>query len=296
MAKYRAGFAAIIGKPNSGKSTLINALVNKKIAIVSDKPETTRDNIRGIVTDTASQIVFVDTPGIHRPHLLLGKLMVNKAANSMLDADIIIFMVDASTGLTEADDIIVDKIRASSKPAVVAINKIDTVSKSRILPIIDSLKDKYPFKEFIPISAATCENLGLLKNIITNALPDGARLYDGNEITDKDDIFIVSEIIREKAIYLTKEEVPHSVAVAIENFQKNPATGALEIDAVIYIERDSQKGILIGQKGSMIKRISTLSRKELEKRFGEKVSLQVNVNVLEGWRRSERALKKLGIH
>ncbi|MFA5069083.1 MAG: GTPase Era [Candidatus Omnitrophota bacterium] len=296
MSKYRAGFAAIIGKPNSGKSTLINALVNKKIAIVSDRPETTRDTIRGIVTEKASQIVFVDTPGIHRPHLLLGKLMMNKASNSMLDADIIIFVVDASSRLSEADNIIIDRIRESAKPAVVAINKIDAVSKSRILPIIGELKDRYPFKEFIPISASTHENLPLLQKTIAGMLPAGDKLYDDNDITDKGDIFIASEIIREKAICLTREEVPHSLAVAVEGFEIRPDTGILDIEAIIYVERDSQRGILIGQKGSMIKQISTLSRKELEERFGRKIFLRVTVNVLDEWRKSEIALKKLGIN
>jgi len=293
---YKTGFVAIIGKPNAGKSTLINSFLDKKIAIVSSKPETTRDSIQGIVTTDEGQVIFVDTPGIHKPHLLLGRIMVNKASNSILGADAVVFITDASSGLSEADYIIVERIKEAQKPTIVAINKIDAVSKSKILPIIDRLKDEYPFKDFIPISALRHENLELLQRSVIDMIPEGVKLYNNGEITDKDDVFISSEIIREKALSLTKEEVPHSLAVVVENFSKRSENGILDISAVIYVERDSQKGILIGQKGSMIKEISTLSRKELEERFGEKIFLTVLVKVLKNWRRSEHALKRLGIN
>ena len=293
---YKTGFVAIIGKPNAGKSTLINSFLDKKIAIVSSKPETTRDSIQGIVTTDEGQVIFVDTPGIHKPHLLLGRIMVNKASNSILGADAVVFITDASSGLSEADYIIVERIKEAQKPTIVAINKIDAVSKSKILPIIDRLKDEYPFKDFIPISALRHENLELLQKSVIDMIPEGVKLYNNGEITDKDDVFISSEIIREKALSLTKEEVPHSLAVVVENFSKRSENGILDISAVIYVERDSQKGILIGQKGSMIKEISTLSRKELEERFGEKIFLTVLVKVLKNWRRSEHALKRLGIN
>jgi GTPase len=293
---YKSGFVCIAGKPNAGKSTLINSFLQKKIAIVSNKPETTRDSIRGIVTSDDGQVVFIDTPGIHRPHLLLGRIMVNKACNSMLDADAIIFIVDSQSGLSEADDIIIEKIKESQKPTIVAINKIDAVSKSKVLPIIDTLKDVYPFKDFIPISALMHENIELLQKSVNNMLPEGGKLYFDGEITDKDDVFISSEIIREKALSLTKEEVPHSLAVVIERFSRDKENSILDIGAVIYVERESQKGILIGQKGSMIKQISTLSRKELRERFNEKVSLEILVKVLKNWRKSEHAIKRLGIN
>jgi GTPase len=292
---YRSGFVAIIGKPNAGKSTLINSFLNKKIAIVSNKPETTRDNIRGIISKDDSQVVFVDTPGIHKPHLLLGRIMVRKASDSILDADAVIFIVDASSGITEADNIIIQKIKESEKPAIVAINKIDAVSKSKVLPIIDALKDIYSFKDFIPISALNHDNLELLQKTVIDVLPEGPKLYDNASFTDKDDIFIISEIIREKALLFTKEEVPHSLAVVIEKFSKDKEDGTLTIEAVIYVERDSQKGILIGQKASMVKRITMLSRKELKAQFGEKILLQIIVKVLKNWRKSEYALKKLGM-
>jgi GTPase len=294
-SNYKSGFVCIAGKPNAGKSTLINSFLKKKIAIVSNKPETTRDSIRGIVTNDDSQVVFVDTPGIHRPHLLLGKIMVGKAYDSILDADAVIFIVDASSGLSEADNIVLEKIKEAQKPAIVAINKIDSVSKSKILPIIDTLKDQYPFKDFIPISALMHENIELLQQSVSDMLPEGEKLYLDGEITDKDDRFISSEIIREKALSLTKEEVPHSLAVAIERFSRNREENMLDIGAVIYVERESQKGIMIGQKGSMIKKISTLSRKELKERFKEKVFLEILVKVLQNWRKDEHAIKRLGI-
>lgn len=295
-SNYKSGFVCIAGKPNAGKSTLINSFLQKKIAIVSNKPETTRDNIRGILTNDQGQVVFVDTPGIHRPHLLLGKMMVNKASDSILDADAVIFIVDAASGLSEADNIVLEKIKEAQKPAIVAINKIDSVSKSKILPIIDTLKDQYPFKDFIPISALMHENIELLQQSVSGMLPEGEKLYLDGEITDKDDRFISAEIIREKALSLTKEEVPHSLAVVIERFSRNKEENSLDIGAVIYVERESQKGIMIGQKGSMIKKISTLGRKELKERFGEKVFLEILVKVLQNWRKSEHAIKTLGIN
>jgi GTPase len=293
---HKTGFVAIIGKPNTGKSTLINSFLDKKIAIVSSKPETTRDNIQGILTTGEGQVIFVDTPGIHKPHLLLGKILVNKASDSILGADMVILVVDVSSGLTTADYIIMERLKEAKKPAVVAINKIDAYSKSKILPVIDALKNAYPFKAFIPISALRHENLDILYKTVIDMLPEGLKLYGAGEITDKDEVFISSEIIREKALVLTKEEVPHCLAVAIEGFSRREKGSVLDINAVIYVERDSQKGILIGNKGSMIKEISTLSRKELEQRFGSKVCLQVFVKVLKNWRRSEHALKRLGIN
>jgi GTPase len=203
--------------------------------------------------------------------------------------------VDASSGLSEADNIVLEKIKEAQKPAIVAINKIDSVSKSKILPIIDTLKDQYPFKDFIPISALMHENIELLQQSVSDMLPEGEKLYLDGEITDKDDRFISSEIIREKALSLTKEEVPHSLAVAIERFSRNREENMLDIGAVIYVERESQKGIMIGQKGSMIKKISTLSRKELKERFKEKVFLEILVKVLQNWRKDEHAIKRLGI-
>jgi GTPase len=292
------GFISIVGKPNTGKSTLINAFVERKIAIISSKPETTRDSIRGIVTDDNSQAVYIDTPGIHKPHLLLGRLMVNKASDSILLADLVIFLVDVVSGITEADHIVKDKIIQSGKKALCVINKIDAVSKSRILPIINTLKDDYSFMDFIPISAMTGENIHLVRKAIIDSLPFGDRCYDKAVVTDKDDIFISSEIIREKALMFTKEEVPHSLAVTVEVFSDtgDKCSGRIDIQAVLYVERESQKGILIGQKGAMVQKISIASRKELEKRFDKKVSLRVIVKVLKNWRRSEIALKRLGIN
>jgi GTPase len=295
--QYKSGFVCIAGKPNVGKSTLLNTFIKKKIAIVSDKPETTRDNILGISTQSNSQIVFIDTPGMHKPHLLLGKIMLNKASNSLLAADIILFLVDTSSGVSAADHIVLHKIKEAEKPAIVLINKIDASSKSKILPIIDALKDEYPFYDFIPISALTGENVELVREKILELLPDGHKNYQDGQITDKSDIFLASEIIREKALFSTRDEVPHSLAVTIEKFsrRKDKDKDILDIDAIIYVERDSQKGILVGEKGSMVKKITMLSRKELEDRFQLKVSLQLWIKVMLNWRKNEHAIKKLGI-
>ena len=292
---FKSGFVAIAGKPNVGKSTLLNTLLSEKVAIVSNKPETTRDNIRGILHTQDGQIVFIDTPGIHKPHLPLGKLMVAKAQSSLLDADLILFIVQATSRLSKEDRQIVELINDSKKPTIVLINKIDIVNKGKALPLIDELKDKYNFLDFIPISALNGDNIELLKKIIFENLPKGEKYYPDGQVTDKDDYFQVAEIIREKVLSLTREEVPHSIAVLIDTMSSRENKNIMDIEATIYVERDSQKGIIIGQKGKMAKEISTLSRKELEEKFGKKVFLRVWVKVLKNWRRDERFLKRLGV-
>ncbi len=294
-ARYKSGFVTIVGKPNVGKSTLLNAFLNQKLAIVSNKPETTRDNILGILTTAHEQAIFVDTPGIHKPHLLLGRLMVNKASNSLLGADLVIFLIEMTSGLSEADRIILEKIKEAKKPVIVVLNKIDIAKKSKLLPVIDELRSEYAFSEFIPISALTGDNIEVLKEKIFNLLPMGEKHYPDEQVTDKSDIFSSAEIIREKVLQLTREEVPHSVAVVIERFQKRETKEILDIDATIYVERESQKAIIVGQKGSMAKEIATLSRVELEERFSAKIFMQVWVKVLKNWRKNEISLKKLGI-
>jgi len=293
--KYKSGFVTIVGKPNVGKSTLLNAFLNQKLAIVSNKPETTRDNILGILTTAHGQVIFVDTPGIHKPHLLLGRLMVNKASNSLLGADLVIFLIEMTSGLSEADRIILEKIKEAKKPVIVVLNKIDIAKKSKLLPVIDELRSEYAFSEFIPISALSGDNIEVLKEKIFSLLPTGEKHYPDGQVTDKSDIFLSAEIIREKVLQLTREEVPHSVAVVIERFSKRETKEILDIDATIYVERESQKAIIIGQKGSMAKEIATLSRVELEERFNTKIFMQLWVKVLKNWRKNELSLKRLGI-
>ncbi|MFH1868034.1 MAG: GTPase Era [Candidatus Omnitrophota bacterium] len=293
--KFKSGFVTIVGKPNVGKSTLINSLVNKKIAIVSKRPETTRANIQGILTTKDSQIIFIDTPGIHKPHLLLGKVMVRKASFSLLEADLVLFMVELTTGLEREDLQIVDLIIDAKKPAILIINKIDLVSKSRLLPMIDELKDLYDFIDFIPISALTGDNINLLKERVSGLLSKGDSYYPDDQITDKDDKFQAAEIIREKILLLTREEVPHSVAVVIDTLTRRQDKDILDIEATIFVERDSQKGIIVGKKGSMAKDIASRSRLELEDLLGMKVFLKIWVKVLKNWRKDHRSLKRLGL-
>ena len=293
--EYQSGFVAIVGKPNVGKSTLLNTLLNQKLAIVSNKPETTRDNILGILTTAHRQVIFVDTPGIHKPHLLLGRLMVNKASNSLLGADLVIFLVEMTSGISAADRIILEKIKEAEKPVILVLNKIDIAKKSKLLPVIDELRGEYAFSDFIPICALSGDNIEVLKDKIFELLPVGAKHYPDEQVTDKSDIFSAAEIIREKILQLTREEVPHSVAVIIERFSKREEKEILDIDTVVYVERESQKAIIIGQKGSMAKEIATLSRVELEERFKIKIFMQLRVKVLKNWRKNELSLKKLGI-
>jgi len=293
--QYKSGFVVIIGKPNVGKSTLLNVFLDQKLAIVSNKPETTRDSILGILTTENRQAIFVDTPGIHKPRQLLGRLMVNKASNSLLDADIIIFLVEMTSGVSSADRIILEKIQEAKKPAIVALNKIDIAKKSKLLPVIDELRGEYAFSDFIPISALSGYNIKLLKDRIFDLLPVGNKYYPDKQVTDKSDTFLSAEIIREKVLMLTREEVPHSVAVIIEKFSKREKKDILDIDATIYVERESQKAIIVGQKGSMAKEIASLSRIELEEKLNIKVFMQLWVKVLKNWRKNALSLKKLGI-
>ncbi|NQT95218.1 MAG: GTPase Era [Candidatus Omnitrophica bacterium] len=290
---FRSGFVAVIGKPNVGKSTLLNSILNQKVAIVSSKPETTRENIKGILTTDSGQAVFIDTPGIHKPHLLLGKLMVKKAKTSLFDGDLLVYMVELTSGLTDADYIILDLIKEAKKPAIAVINKIDIASKSKALPIIEELKDQYEFLEYIPISALNNDGVGLLRDKIFFNLPEGEKYYPDSFVTDKTDQFQVAEIIREKALMLTREEVPHSVAVQVERMDLRQDKDILDIEATIYVERESQKGIIVGQKGSMAKEIGSLSRQELEEKFGKKVFLRIWVKVLKNWRKDPKSLKRL---
>jgi len=293
--RFKSGFVSIIGKPNVGKSTILNAILAKKVAIVSSKPETTRDNIMGVLTTKEAQAVFIDTPGIHKPHQLLGSLMVKKAESSIFDADLLLFILELTSGIREDDRIILERVKESGKPAVAVINKIDMVSKAGILPLIDGLRASYGFLDFIPISAVKGDGLDILKQKIFEYLPFGEKYFPDSQITDKDDTFLAAEIIREKALALTRHEVPHAIAVVVDRMSLRDIKDILDIDATIYVERDSQKGILVGRKGDMAKQISTLSRQDLEKRFGKKVFLRIWVKVLKNWRKDPNSLKMLGL-
>jgi GTP-binding protein Era len=291
---YKSGKVAIIGKPNVGKSTLLNALIKEKLCIVSAKPETTRDNIQGIISGKNFQIVFIDTPGIHRPRHLLGKTMVRRATSSLMEADLIIVLIDAKDGITQEDIEIFDM--ASNKPSFLIINKIDKIDKRLTLPIIEKAQ-KFNFKEIIPVSATKKDGIDIVFKKIIEYLPEGFPLFPDNQLTDKTERFCVQEIIREKALELTYEEVPHSIAVSVEEMKEKKDRQDNDIWYIrseIYVEKMGQKGIIIGKNGAMLKKIGELSRKEIENLLQKKVFLDLHVKLYENWRKDPFKLKNLG--
>ncbi len=290
---FRSGFVAIVGKPNVGKSTLLNALVGEKISIVSSKPATTRDKILGIRHFSGGQICFVDTPGIFRPEVLLTKLMVRRATESLLEADLVVTVIQAF-GLEKEDERVFQLLpKGSEIPILLAINKVDRVEKETLLPLIEKSQRAYPFREIIPISAKTGDQIDVLLKKIVDYLPQGVPYYPGETTTDRPREFVVRELIREKILEITYQEVPYSVAVLMEEMQER-RENLLYLRATIFVERESQKGILIGDRGEMLKRIGQRARKDLENRLQKKVFLELWVKVLRNWRKDPEALKRLG--
>ena len=291
---FKAGKVAIIGRPNVGKSTLLNVLVKEKICIVSEKPETTRDNIQGIISGKEFQVVFVDTPGMHRPKTLLGKLMVRKAQSSLLETDLNLVLIDAHTGITKEDVEIFNLMPVKSN--ILIINKIDGIDHRHILPIIEKAH-KFNFKEIIPISALKKDGTDLVFKKILEYLPEGFPFFPDDQLTDKSEKFVVQEIIREKTLEITYQEVPHSIAVTVEEFQEKKDrdnNDIIYIRANIYCEKESQKGIIIGDGGKMLKKIGEFSRKDIENFLQKKVFLDLWVKVYKNWRKDPFALKNLG--
>ena len=291
---FKAGKVAIIGRPNVGKSTLLNVLVREKICIVSEKPETTRDNIQGIISGKDFQVVFIDTPGIHRPKNLLGKLMVRKAQASATETDLNIILIDAQSGITKEDIEIFHLI--SDKLNLLIVNKIDKIDRRHLLPIIEKAR-KFNFKEIIPISALKKNGTDIVFNKILEYLPEGFPFFPDDQLTDKNERFIAQEIIREKTLEITYQEVPHSIAVVVEEMKEKKDRenkDIVYIRANIYCEKTSQKGIIIGKDGKMLKRIGEVSRKDIENFLQKKVFLDLWVKVYENWRKDPFALKNLG--
>ncbi len=291
---FKAGKVAIIGRPNVGKSTLLNVLVKEKVCIVSEKPETTRDNIQGIISDKDFQVVFVDTPGMHRPKNLLGKLMVRKAQASVTETDLNIILIDAHSGITKEDIEIFDLI--SDKLNFLIINKMDKIDRRQVLPLIEKAQ-KFNFKEIIPISALKKDGTDIVFKKILEYLPEGLPLFPEDQLTDKNERFMVQEIIREKTLEITYQEVPHSIAVTVEEMKEKKDRenkDIVYIRANIYCEKTSQKGIIIGKDGKMLKKIGEDSRKDIENLLQKKVFLDLWVKVYENWRKDPFALKNLG--
>ena len=289
---FRSGFVAIVGRPNVGKSTLLNSFLGEKVAIITNKPQTTRNNIRGILTRSDFQIVFVDTPGIHTPKHKLGKNMVKLAENSMADGDVVLFVIAPT--ITNFDKSIAERLAKSKAVKFLVINKIDTIDKGEILPIVEAYKELCDFAEIIPVSAMKGENLGTLKDNIIKYLPVGPRYFPEGMVTDAADSFIVAEMIREKALYLLQEEIPHGMAVEILSLARREDRPIIDIQANIYCEKSSHKGIIIGKNGAMLKNIATRARLDIERIYDEKINLQLWVKVKERWRDSDFFIRSLG--
>lgn len=289
----KSGFVAIIGRPNVGKSTLLNCLVGEKVSITSPKPQTTRWQILGIKIFHQAQIIYIDTPGLHRDEKRAMNRYMNRIANAViLDADVIVFMVDATSWRGE-DEMVLRKLQESAKPVILAINKADLLKdKSELLPLIDKLKDKFHFTHIIPLSAMTRDNTQQLEEEIVKLLPEGPQLFPDEQVTDKNIRFQVAEIIREKLIHATEEELPYTTTVEIEQYQ--PGENLTEVSAVIWVERQGQKIIIIGKKGARLKKVGMQARREIEKRVGHKVFLRLWVKVKENWTDDDKALRSLG--
>lgn len=291
--KFHSGFVAIIGRPNVGKSTLLNRIVGQKIAITSPKPQTTRNRILGIQNLDHAQVLYVDTPGIHEARSPLNRYMVDQARSACLDVDVVLWLVEADRPV-DRDPMIPRLLEKGKHPVLLVINKIDTIPKDQLLPLIDAYRKICPFASIVPVSALKGAGVDELMAEIPALLPEGPRYYPEDQLTDVPERFIVAEMIREQILMHTKDEVPYGVAIVVERFQDNPVRNMVGIGAVINVERDSQKGILVGKGGTMIRRIGQGARKEIERLLGVKVHLELFVRVQKNWTSSGRMLKEFG--
>lgn len=289
---YKSGFISIIGRPNAGKSTLLNAILKEKIAITSDKPQTTRNNISGILTREDAQFVFIDTPGIHKPKHELGKTLNKNAYTAIAEADVNFWMVDATQSFGSGDEFILEKMKTSHIPCFLILNKIDLLDKEKLIKVLKSWQDRFAFAEIFPISALKKENIDHLLEVTKAFLEEGPKYFPDDMISDHGEQFQIAEIIREKVLYKTKEEVPHSVAVVIE--KKEETDIKVFLQAMIVVERTSQKSILIGKQGAMIRGIRLAAQKELKEKFHKKVELELFVRVEKNWRNRSSKLQQLG--
>lgn len=293
---FKSGFVTIIGRPNVGKSTLLNLLTGEKIAIMSNKPQTTRHNIRTVVTTDDYQMVFVDTPGIHKPKNKLGEFMIREALGTLEDVDVIIYIVDArDKRIGPGDASIIEELGKVSTPVILLLNKIDLIDKQMLLPVIDEFSKAYDFKEIIPVSALESKTRALVLDTIYKYLPEGEKYYPDDMLSDQSQRVLAQELIREKLLNLLNDEVPHGIGIEVVRFREpTPERNIIDIDANIYCEKESHKGIVIGKNGAMLKKVGTLAREEMEATFGAKVNLKLWVKVKEDWRNSEFILNELG--
>jgi GTP-binding protein Era len=291
----KSGFVALIGRPNAGKSTLLNRLVGQKLAIVSDKPQTTRNRITGVRNFPEGQVVFVDTPGVHRPLHRLNVRMVDAALDALREVDVAAVIVDATEAPGGGDRYLVDVVKKVDKPRVLVLNKVDAVHKDRLLPMIERYSREDDFSDIVPVSALTGDNVERLEQVLLSRLPDGQPLYDEDYLTDQPERFFVAELVREQVLRHTRAELPFSSAVIVDRFEEPDAKGLLRLYCTILVERESQKPIVIGRGGEMIKAIGSAARKELEAFFDTRVFLDLRVKVRADWREDERMLDTLGL-
>ena len=291
----RSGTIAIVGRPNVGKSTLLNQILGEKVAIVSPKPQTTRNRVTGIRTSESSQMVFLDTPGIHQARSLLNRRMVDVALATLHEVDCVLWLLAAQERIGAEDERIAETLAAVANPVLVLLNKIDLISKGKLLPLIQRCSEMLPGKEIAPISALKGDNLPLVLELIEKGLPEGPKLFPEGEYTDQSERFLASEIIREKIFLLTREEIPYGVAVTIDEFTEKEEKNLIVIKATVHTDRDSHKGILIGKRGAMLKEIGTKAREELEALLGCKIFLELFIRVDEGWTRDPNALREMGL-
>ncbi|NGY92656.1 GTPase Era [Bacillus megaterium] len=291
--EFKSGFVSIIGRPNVGKSTFLNRVIGQKIAIMSDKPQTTRNKIQGVYTEDQAQIVFIDTPGIHKPKHKLGDFMMKVAQNTLKEVDLILFMINATEGLGRGDEFIIERLKDTKTPVFLVINKIDEIHPDELFSIITNYKDLYPFAEIVPISALQGNIVERLLDQIKQRLPEGPQYYPADQVTDHPERFIITELIREKVLHATREEIPHSIAVVMDSMQRRD-NGAVYVGATIIVERDSQKGIVIGKQGKMLKEVGRKARADIEALLGSKVFLELWVKVQKDWRNRASHLRDFG--
>ena len=283
LQPFRSGFVSIIGRPNAGKSTLLNALIGQKVAIVADKPQTTHIAVQGVLTLPEAQIVFLDTPGIHRADTPLNKRMMDAVRAALEERDLLLFVADATAGFADEDRAAIDLARKTSTPAILLLNKVDLLKdKAHLLPLIEQYKSGYDFAEYVPISAAKRDGLDQLKLLIVQRLPESPAYFPPDHVTDQPERYLAAELIREKVLLATRQEVPHAVAVMVDRWEETPRI--TNIYATIRVERPGQKAIIIGSQGAMLKRIGTLARQEMERLFGIRIFLNLHVRVEPGWR------------
>lgn len=294
MKKFHSGFVSLVGRPNVGKSTLMNCLIGEKIAITSHKPQTTRNKITSILTKEDFQCVFLDTPGIHKPKSKLGEYMVKSAETTFNEVDLVLMLIEPTAEVQAMDQYVLERLKNVKTPVVLVINKIDTVERDMLLEVIAVYSRLYDFAEVVPISAIKDRNTKELLEVIRKYLPEGPQYFPGDMVTDQPERQIAAEIIREKALYLLQDEVPHGIAVEIMSMKKRPDQELVDVQATIYCERESHKGIIIGKQGSMLKRIGSTARYDMQRLLGSPIYLQLWVKVKKDWRDSDFLLKNFG--